>query len=853
MTARELLADLRTRRIRLAADGDNLRAQGDRAALRDPTLMALLREHKAELLALLRTGADWTEGEEPDAAAVPPALIPPGAATIRPEMLPLVSLDQAAIDAVVATVAGGAPNVQDIYPLAPLQEGMLFHHLLGERGDPYILPNLLAFEDRASLDRFVETVQTIIDRHDILRTALVWQGLPEPVQVVYRNAPMPVQLASCDPAGGDVIEQLKAAYNPRRYRMDVSRAPLLHGFAARDDARERWLLLILAHHLVVDHATLDLLVQEAELLLDGRGDELPPPLPFRTFVAQARAARNRHASEGFFRELLGDISEPTTPFDLTDVQGDGQAISEARTLVAPELSRALRERARALGVSVGALLHVGWGLVVARTTGRRAVVFGTVMFGRLAGGRATGRVLGLFINTLPIRLDIGDEGVAVAVRRAQGVLAQLIRHEAASLSLAQRCSGVPPGTPLFSSLLNYRRSGAGDERDQTPAPGTPAPDGAAGGLESLWSEERTNYPVTLSVDDLGQELMLTAQVASPVAAQRVCAMMERALGGLAEALERAPETPVRAIEVLPPAERKQVLEAWNATAAAYPATACIHELIAAQAERTPDAVALDFEGQQLTYGDLEARAARLARRLREIGVRPGARVAVCAERSIELVVGLLAAMKAGGAYVPLDPTYPTQRLAEMLADCAPAAALTHSPARHALEAAVAHAPGRIAVVDLETDLPAGGALDEGLDQPGDGVTSRDLAYVIYTSGSTGKPKGAMNEHRAVVNRLVWLQRHWELGAGDVFLQKTPFTFDVSVGEIFCPLISGSRLVIARPEGHKDPGYLAEVIEGRGVNVVHFVPSMLQLFLEHEGVAERCRGLRRVMCSGEALP
>ncbi|HVT06084.1 MAG TPA: amino acid adenylation domain-containing protein, partial [Polyangia bacterium] len=789
---------------------------------------------------------------------VPPNLIPEDAPAITPEMVTLVSLDQAAIDRIVAAVPGGAANVQDIYPLAPLQEGILFHHLLGGAGDTYLLPTLLGFESREGLERFVETLQTLVDRHDILRTAVMWEALAEPVQVVHRRAALPFETVALDPSAGDPAEQLKARFDPRHHRMDVGRPPLLRAVAARETTGDRWLLLILAHHMVLDHTTMELLVEEVDLIEAGRAAELPPAIPFRTFVARARLGVGRDAHDEFFDRLLGDIDEPTAPFGLLDVQGDGTAVTEARTMLDPQLARQLREQARALGVSAATLVHLAWALVVGRCASRSAVVFGTVMFGRLQGGTGVDRVPGMFINTLPVRIDVGSQGVAAAARQTQALLTDLIRHEHAPLSLAQRASRVAAPTPLFSALLNYRHSATPDTAKAPPVPPDepPAPaDGPAAGTGRvlLWNEERTNYPVTLSVDDLGEDFLFTAIVSAPVSAQRLCELIETALARLSEALAVAPERPLSEIDVLASAERQRIVSEWNDTAADYPADACIHQLFEAQAARTPDAVALESEGAQVTYAELDARAEHVARRLRGLGVGPDARVAVCAQRSVEMIVALLAAMKAGGAYVPLDPTYPTRRLAEMLADSGPVAALTHGPARAALEAALAELPAGVPVIDLDQQSPDGVELHQRRNEPQTRATARDLAYVIYTSGSTGTPKGAMNEHRAVVNRLVWLQRHWQLGGGDVFLQKTPFTFDVSVGEIFCPLISGSRLVIARPDGHKDPAYLAEVIEARGVNVVHFVPSMLQLFLEHEGVEKRCRGLRRVMCSGEALP
>ncbi|HVY38155.1 MAG TPA: amino acid adenylation domain-containing protein [Polyangia bacterium] len=803
---------------------------------------------------LAQSLAAASAGGTPDVQLVPPNLIPGDATAILPAMLPLVDLDEAAIERIVAVTPGGAANVQDIYPLAPLQEGILFHHLMGSQADTYLLPTLLAFPSRARLDRFLGTLQTVIDRHDILRTAVIHDGLPQPVQVVRRRARLNVEPAAVDAGQGDVAEQMKAAFRSGRYRVRVDQAPLLRAVVAEDPARERWLLLVVAHHLAMDHATLELLVAEADLIETGRQDQLPVPVPFRNFVAQAQAAGGAERDAPFFQEMLGDVDEPTAPFGLLSAPEARESVAEYRHVLPRSLTAGLRRAARALGVSPATLVHLAYGLVVGRASGRREVVFGTVLLGRMQAAADVSRVVGMFINTLPVRIDLDGARVSDAVRRVHSLLMRLIEHEHASLALAQRASRVPAPAPLFSALLNYRHSPGADPSDGgVVLDGGDAEGPPGGAIEELWTEERTSYPFTLSVDDLPEDFALTALVAAPVAPERVCAMMERALIGLVDALERAPDSAVGAIDVLPSGERRQLLEEWNATAAEYPDAACIHDLIAAQAARTPEAVALELDGHLLTYGTLETWARQVAGRLRALGVGPGTRVAVCAERSFEMIVALVATMKAGGAYVPLDPTYPSKRLGEMLADSAPVVALTHGPARDALQAALDDSGGAVSVIDLAHDVRGSAAEDIGGQDLGGGVTARDLAYVIYTSGSTGTPKGAMNEHRAVVNRLVWLQRHWQLGPGDVFLHKTPFTFDVSVGEIFCPLISGGRLVIARPDGHKNPAYLAEVIEARGVNVVHFVPSMLQQFLDHQGVEERCMSLRRVMCSGEALP
>ncbi|HEX2090895.1 MAG TPA: amino acid adenylation domain-containing protein, partial [Longimicrobiaceae bacterium] len=444
---------------------------------------------------------------------VPANGIPEGCERIRPEMLPLVELSQAEVDRIVAEVPGGVGNVQDIYPVAPLQEGILFHHLMSHEGDPYLVSSLAAFDSRERLERYLAALQAVIDRHDILRTAVAWEGLREPVQVVWRRVELPVEEVRLDADGGDTAEQLWRWYDPRRYRMDMRRAPLLRVCIAEDPERRRWLMLLLMHHLTGDHESLEVLRHEISAHLQGRASELPSPLPFRNYVAQARLGVRREEHEAFFRGMLEDVAEPTAPYGLLDVWGEGHGIEEARLRVGCDVGARLHTRARAVGVSAASLCHLAWAQVLARLTGRWDVVFGTVLFGRMQGGTGSDRVMGPFINTLPVRIEVGTEAVEAAVRRTHVLLAELLRHEHASLALAQRCSGVPAPTPLFTSLLNYRH---GTRSRRFPDPGRPAD-----GTGWVQAEERTNYPVHLAVSDYGEEVLLTAQVVAPVNAARV--------------------------------------------------------------------------------------------------------------------------------------------------------------------------------------------------------------------------------------------------------------------------------------------------------------------------------------------
>ncbi len=303
------------------------------------------------------------------------------------------------------------------------------------------------------------------------------------------------------------------------------------------------------------------------------------------------------------------------------------------------------------------------------------------------------------------------------------------------------------------------------------------------------------------------------------------------------------------VPTLSDAERRRVLYDWNDTRADFPADKCIHQMFEEQVARTPEAPAVAFEGVSIPYAELNRRANQLAHHLIELGVKPDARVAICLERSIEMVVALFAVLKAGGAYLPLDPAYPVDRLRYMLEDSSPVALITQNH----LAGLFADLKQSVPVLDMAVAAPPWRKQPEtNPDRARVGVTPSNLVYVIYTSGSTGKPKGVMVEHRSLVNRLVWMQCAYRLDAADTVLQKTPFSFDVSVWEFFWPLIVGARLVMARPEGHKDPAYLIQTISRNKITTLHFVPSMLQVFLEQADKSQ-CPSLTRVVSSGEALP
>ncbi|MGY4929166.1 amino acid adenylation domain-containing protein, partial [Streptomyces sp. 900105755] len=730
----------------------------------------------------------------------PPNLIPPGAETITPEMVRLAELTEAEIAGITAQVDGGAANVADIYPLAPLQEGMFFHHLLtGEGDDAYLSSSLLRFDSRERLGDFLTSLRRVVNRHDIYRTSVAWQGLAEPVQVVWRRAEIPVTEVAIDD-GADPVARLVAAAGPW---MDLGRAPLLRVHTCVEPGTGRWMALLQAHHLVLDHTSQEVMLGEIAAMLAGEAEHLAEPLPFRDFVAQARLGVPREEHERFFTDMLADVTEPTAPFGLLDTRGSGAALEQAQLAIDPDLAVRLRERARAFGMSPAVLCHLAWARVLATLAGRDDVVFGTVLFGRMQSGRGADRVLGPFMNTLPVRVNAATPSVAEAVAAMRSQLAGLLAHEHAPLVLAQQASGVRPPTPLFSSLFNFRHS-------QHRAALT----GELDGIEVLRHRMGTNYPVTVAVNDTGTGFGIVADAIAAGRPEQVCDLMHNAISGLVTALEKTPDAPLRDVPVLGDGDRRQVLTGWNGSAT--PPATPVPELFAAQAARCPDAVAVTCGDERISYAELAARATRLAGRLAEAGAGPESVVGLFLPRGTAMVTAVLAAWLAGAGYVPLDPDYPAHRLAFMLADSHAGVVVTT----------------RSQASDLPTAVSATVLIDGPAPQTAPVPVRRPapdrLAYLIYTSGSTGTPKGVGVGHGALANLVASVGPVLGDAGRGPMLQFASFSFDASVLDMAVVLASGGTLAVATAAERSDPELLARMIRATGVRAASVVPSLLSV-------------------------
>lgn len=802
----------------LSDDGKQLRVRGAKSKLESPLIDAL-KLHQAKLIKLVGSG-EYDRYLENVEQFGPTQTLPP------------LVIDEAVEERIHETVDGGANNVQDIYPLAPLQEGILFHHVMSSGGDPYILPVLLEFDSLQRLTSFVDSLNVVISRHDILRTAILWEWVKDPLQVVWKDAKLPVEWLQLN-SDQDAEQVMKDRFDPSVYRMDVRKAPLIRAFAAHDLPNQRHLLQLVTHHMAIDHTTLASLLGEIQMLQAGAGEHLVQPLAFKRYVAQARLSVAPDEHERFFNRMLGNVDEPTLPFGLVDTMSSGWNAQEARRAIPEDLAKSLRRVARELGISVAALMHLAWARVLSVCASRDDVVFGTVLFGRMSGTNDVHRAIGMFINTLPIRVKLGQQTVAQLARDVHFDLAQLFRHEHASLALAQRCSGVAAPAPLFSSILNYRHSPTGGDSSARQWEGT----------RVLSDQERTNYPLVMSIDDQGTGFQLTVQVEPGVGAERICRYMEQALVAIVHDLVHAPHLQAQHINILPSEELESLLGSWAQGETSDTFGAHVVERFETVASSFGERIAVKSSSGDLTYCELNIRANQLANYLTSKGTSRGHYIGIHLERSPLMVVALLAVLKTGAAYVPLDPAYPVDRLQVMVDDAKPALILIDAASQSQLKG------GQGEIIQLTKDWAAFSefsASDQKI--PRDG---HDLAYVIYTSGSTGKPKGVAVEHASLSNFLTSMSEKPGLTKDDVLLAVTSLSFDIAGLELYLPLIQGATIVLADREESASPKALKGLLIEHDVTAMQATPSTWRMLLE-SGWPELRQSLK-VLCGGEALP
>ncbi|HEX2094369.1 MAG TPA: amino acid adenylation domain-containing protein, partial [Longimicrobiaceae bacterium] len=786
-------------------------------AHRRETVAALAERYSAELRALVEHCAS------------------PAAGGCTPSDFPLAGVDQATLDA----LAGSGRGIEDLYPLSPMQEGMLFHTLMQPGSGAYV--GQFGFALRGPLDRgaFRRAWETVVARHTALRSSFAWEGLERPLQTVHRWVDPELREEDWRGAGAaEQAERLDAFLAADRARgFDPGRAPLLRLALFRTADRAHRLVWSF-HQMVLDGWSLPLVFREVVMLYDayrhGREAALPAPRPYRDYIAWL-GRRDPGGAERFWRAELAGFSTPTPLVVDRAVPGEAAGHGNAATWLDEESTRALNALARREGLTPNTLAQGAWALLLSRYSGEPDVVFGVTTSGRPAELEGVEETVGLFINTLPARVRIAPEARAAGwLREIQERQAAVREHEQVPLVRVQQWSGVPAGQPLFDTLLVF---------ENYPMEGVPAEH--EGGLEirPLEALEQVNYPLAVVVLP-GTRMVLTAQYDR---ARLDDGVVERMLAHLRNLMEGmvAADAPVSSLSLLGEDERRQLVAAGAPAVPDLPRRESIHGIFEMAARRAPDAVAVTFEGESLTYAELDRRANRLAHHLRARGVGPEVRVGLLLERGVEMVVAALGVLKAGGAYVPVDPSAPDDRVRYVLADSGAPVVLT----RQALADGV---PAGAGAVLLDADGPRIAAEPDAA--PEVESSPDDLAYVIYTSGSTGRPKGVMVEHHSVIRLLRATEEWFDFGPRDVWTLFHSYAFDFSVWEMWGALLYGGRLVVVPAGVARAPDAFYELVVREGVTVLNQTPSAFRPFAaveEVRGMAPEL-ALRLVIFGGEAL-
>ncbi len=733
--------------------------------------------------------------------------------------------------------SGGAPE-----PLSHAQERLWLVDRLTPGDSTYTIARALALRGPLDVAALRWSLAEIARRHEALRTLFTPLPDGEVVQTIAGRLPVALPVVDLRPFGAAAhaeASRLAAAEAARAF--DLEHGPLLRAGLLRTAATEHVLLLSI-HHIVADGWSLGVLYRELAALygarVEGKASPLAPPaVQYADYALWQRGELTEERLGRLLAHWRAALAGAPEALELPADRPRPPAQSFRGGLRSLEVAPALAARLHAFAQDEGATPFMAllalWQALLGRLTGRDDFVVGTPVAGRPR--RELEGSIGFFVNTLPLRADLAGapsfRDLLARTRRA--VLAALQHQEVPFDKVVEELA---PRRDLDRSPLVQVSFALQDAADESLS------------LRGLAVERlpvdhvRSKFDFTLNAIERRGGLELEACYAADLYDGATAGRVLRCYRALLTAALVEPDRPLAELPLLVPEERQAALVEWNDTARCWPAPATLHGLFAAQAARSPAATALVCDGERLTYGELAARVHRLARALRREGVGPETRVAVCLERSPELAAALLAVLEAGAAYVPLDPDFPPERLAYMLADSA-APILLAGPGAPALPLGGAR---RLELAELASVPPTGRP-----ESPAAEVPLAALAYLLYTSGSTGRPKGVMVPHGAAVNHLRWVQATYALGRDDRVLLKTPISFDVSVRELFWPLAAGAAVVMARPGGQRDPGYLAELVARERVTVANFVPTLLAAFLDEPSLAG-AGSLRRVIAGGEAL-
>ncbi|AFZ01575.1 non-ribosomal peptide synthetase [Calothrix sp. PCC 6303] len=729
------------------------------------------------------------------------------------------------------------------YPLSFTQQGLWFIHQLTPNAPTYNIPIIINLKGNLNLPALQESLNEIIRRHEVLRTSFTVIN-QQPVQVINQPVPLTLNvekvqtLAQQQP--DSLIQHLTSEFAQQPFDLSVS-LPLRTKICQIND--KNYYLIVTLHHIIADGWSIGVLLKELATLYDAFSSGQQPLLPelpnqYRDFVNWQQQSLDNECIQpllSYWREKLqGDLPVLDLPTDRPRQAVQTFKGAQAKLLLDPNLVKQLNRLSRQQGVTLFMTLLTAFKILLHKYTDQTDILVGSPIAGR---NRAEVKALiGLFINILVLRTDLsGDPSFQDLLAQVKSTALEAYVHQ--DLPLEKLVEDLKPNRdlsyhPLFQVMFVLQS--------------VPKPNLSLSNRSLSYGEGHngtSKFDLTLFMEeDSEQGLVATCEYNTDLFNTDTITRMLGHYQTLLESIVSQPEQNISQLQILTQPEVQQLLIDWNNTKKDYPHAKCIHQLFEEQVEKTPDAVAVIFENQKLTYQELNTQANQLGNYLQQQGVKPDTVVGIYMERSLSMVVALIAVLKAGGAYLPLDPSYPHERLAFMLADAQVQVVLTQSQLGKELPY-----QEQLQFVKIEDLVYANCGIQNLISD----VQPENLAYVIYTSGSTGKPKGVMNTHHGLCNRLLWMQDTYQLTSADRVLQKTPFSFDVSVWEFFWTLLTGAVLVVAKPGGHQEPRYLSELISQQQISVLHFVPSMLQIFLG-ETQHQQCKTIKHVICSGEAL-
>ncbi|HWF88172.1 MAG TPA: amino acid adenylation domain-containing protein [Pyrinomonadaceae bacterium] len=739
-------------------------------------------------------------------------------------------------------------------PLSYAQQRLWFLEQLGDTSSAYNIPLPVLISGPLDVKALTRALNEIIRRHEVLRASF-GSLYGQTLQLIAPKVELSIPLTdlSAVPAEQRQQELRRLIQLDASRPFDLTTGPLMRASLLQLDVEE-YAALLTMHHIVSDGWSTSVLLKELGILYEAFAEGRRSPLPELSIQYADYASWQRErltgdvlqAQLGYWKQQLAHApamielptDRPRPP--IKSFRGSREGI-----VLPASLGEALRSLSQREGVTLFMTLLSAFYILLWRYSGQADIVVGTPIAGRNRAELEP--LIGFFVNTLALRTEVrGAENFRELLGRVKETCLGAYAHE--DLPFEKLVEELQPErsldhTPLFQVMFMLQQGG-----------------GATIELKKLRlspleiEDDTEKFDLTLLADESEPLMQLVVGYNTDLFDAETIRRMLNHYRQVLQAVVTNPRERLSELRLLTEPERRQIVMEWNDTAVQWPAAedakiGMLHELFERQVERTPSAIALSFEGQELSYQELNRRANQLAHHLRGLDVGPEIQVGVMMERSLEMVISLLAILKAGGAYVPFDPSYPEERLAFMLKDAAVKVLLTQAGLLARLpESERDNSTVKVLAVDrLREQLR-----EQASTNPQVRLTGANLAYMIYTSGSTGSPKGVLNTHGGIVNRLLWMQQRYQLQSDDVVLQKTPFSFDVSVWEFFWPLLAGARLVVARPEGHRDPEYLVEVINREKVTTVHFVPAMLQAFLTNESVSAGCGSVRRIICSGEAL-